>query len=827
PSPALSDSQDAEIREAAARLGGKAGYVGAGTVEFLYDTSDGTFSFMEVNTRLQVEHPVTEVTTGLDLVKLQIHIARGGTLDGDPPSTQGHAIEARLNAEDPDREFLPSAGKIELLRFPAGPGIRVDSGVEEGDEIPPEFDSMIAKVIAYGRSREEARARLLRALRQSRVIVSEGATNKAFLEATLTNPDFISGNYDTDWVDRLVASDSVNTSLAGAALIAAAIDGYREQIATEIMAFRDTANHGRPEILPGSGKLIELRFRGRRYGLTVERTAPTSYRVTSAGHIIEANLDHLGRAGKRLSCAGREYRVISVVHGANHFVEVDGVAHRIAHDEGGIVRAPSPAVVVAIAVSPGDRVKAGDRLAVIEAMKMETSINAEFAGTIRKVLARKNTQVGSGTALLVIDPGDETDVDPVHEEVDLGPYALSADDVTHHRCQHYLAALQRMLLGWDVKPAHLDSMIAPGSERCTAGGADRTVRDLEDEALEIFVDVISLFRRTLPAEGANGERRTTEEYLFDYMRDLGAHRGALPEQFTQQLLRALGHFGVDSLDHTTPDLVEALFRLAKSHARMQTQVPALLTVLEDRLAHVGDPNERFRELLDRLVHETQDRYPAVHEIALELRYATFDLPFLQEVRQREYEKVDERLAQLEHHPNQMDRAAIVKELVACSQPLKPTLSLRFAGASPRLQEALLEIMTRRYYRIRELGPFSTLRIDGIVISTTEYVYEGRRIHLASTHVAFEDLQRGVAALHEALEEIDPEYDLAVEIYARRSRVHGSPDRTEKRIRETLDAALGDLQLRRIVVAVSGPGSDVSMSGVLNFTFRRSGDGGYV
>jgi acetyl/propionyl-CoA carboxylase alpha subunit/acetyl-CoA carboxylase carboxyltransferase component len=827
PSPVLTAEQDAEIRAAAARLATASGYVGAGTVEFLYEPSNGTFSFMEVNTRLQVEHPVTEATTGLDLVKLQIHVARDGLLDGDPPPGNGCALEARLNAEDPDRGFLPSPGLIELLRLPSGPGIRVDTGVEEGDEIPPEFDSMIAKIIAHGRDRAEARSRLLRALAQCKVVVRDGASNKGFLQALVAHPIFESGDYDTGWVDRMAAIDQTATAEAGPALLAAAISGYHEQLGTEIIAFRDAANHGRPEIQPDSGKLVKLRFQGQGYELAVNRIAPRRYRIAAAGHIIEAEVESLGRTGDRLRTGDREYRVTSVVHGATHFVEIDGVGHRITHDEGGIIRAPSPAVVVAIDVVAGQRVDPGDRLVVIEAMKMETSINAEFGGIVREIPVRENTQVGSGAPLIVMEPEEETEGIRQGAVVDLESLAFPDDDLTHRGCHHYLDMLRSMLLGWDVKPADLTSLVAPGSERCAAGGANPTVRAVEDQVLEIFIDVIALFRRALPVAGAEGERRTTEEYLFDYMRDLGAHRGTLPESFTNQLLRTLSYFEVDSLDRTTPELIEALLRLAKSHARMRTQIPALLTVLEDRLAHIGEPDEHFSDLLDRLINETQDRYPGVHDIALELRYAGFDLPFLEQVRQREYEKVDQVLARLAANPTPADRAAIVRELVECPQPLKPTLSARFGGASPQLRETLLEIITRRYYRIRDLGPFSSRHIDGFVISTTEYLYKGRPIHLASTHLEYQDLKRGLSALRIALEDIGPEYDLAVEVYVRRSRQRGSPKRTQKRIRRALDARLGSLQLRRIVVAVSGPGSDVSMSGVLNFTFRPSGDGGYV
>ena len=150
PSPALSQQQDQWLREAAIRLSRKAGYQNAGTVEFLYELESQRFLFMEMNTRLQVEHPVTECTTGFDLVKLQIQVARGGRLEGEPPRTTGHAIEVRLNAEDPFNSFAPSPGVIKRFRIPTGPGVRIDTGVEEGDTIPAEFDSMIAKIIAYG-----------------------------------------------------------------------------------------------------------------------------------------------------------------------------------------------------------------------------------------------------------------------------------------------------------------------------------------------------------------------------------------------------------------------------------------------------------------------------------------------------------------------------------------------------------------------------------------------------------------------------------------------------------------------------------------------------
>src|ERR1051326_5284868 len=195
-SPVLAPEQAAELKASAERLALAVGYRGAATVEFLYHPGEKLFSFLEVNTRLQVEHPVTELTTGTDLVRLQLHVAAGGRLEGPRPGESGHAIEARLNAEDPDRDFAPAPGRIARLILPAGPGIRVDTGVSEGDTIPADFDSMIAKIIAYGSDRDSALGRLRRALSETSVVIEGGATNKSFVLELLDEPDVVSGAAD-------------------------------------------------------------------------------------------------------------------------------------------------------------------------------------------------------------------------------------------------------------------------------------------------------------------------------------------------------------------------------------------------------------------------------------------------------------------------------------------------------------------------------------------------------------------------------------------------------------------------------------------------------
>ena len=228
-STAIDPATEAAIRAAAVRLATVAGYRNAGTVEFLVDPATQQFLFMEVNTRLQVEHPVTEVTTGLDIVKLQLHVASGGRLEGSPPPVRGHAVEARLCAEDPEQGFVPAPGRLARLRLPTGAGLRVDSGVREGDVVAAEFDSQIAKIIAWGADRDEALARLRRALTQSTVVVDGGTTNRSFLLTVLEQPEVREGHIDNRWLDRFTADNGHVPPPDPLGLLSAAVEALRRR----------------------------------------------------------------------------------------------------------------------------------------------------------------------------------------------------------------------------------------------------------------------------------------------------------------------------------------------------------------------------------------------------------------------------------------------------------------------------------------------------------------------------------------------------------------------------------------------------------------------
>ena len=319
------------------------------------------------------------MTTGFDLVKAQLHVAAGGRLEGDAPPEIGHAVEARLNAEDPDRDFAPSPGRIAYLDFASGPGVRVDTGVSEGDLIPADFDSMIAKIIAYGRDRDEALARLRRALADTTVIIEGGATNKSFLLDLLDQPEVVDGSADTGWIDRVRAEGR---------LVATGTPASRWWPPPSRPTRRRRPPSGRTSSRPltAAGRRPGTRSAARSTsssaasatGSPSPRSAPTGSGSASGRAAPSGVLDVDGRAAGRVHQppARRRpgFRVVGAAHGAVHLVEVDGITHRVTRDEGGVLRSPAPALVVATPVEVGATVEAGAPVLVLESMKMETVI---------------------------------------------------------------------------------------------------------------------------------------------------------------------------------------------------------------------------------------------------------------------------------------------------------------------------------------------------------------------------------------------------------------------------------------------------------------------
>jgi acetyl/propionyl-CoA carboxylase alpha subunit/acetyl-CoA carboxylase carboxyltransferase component len=828
PCPVLSTEQDRALRLSALRLSQAAGYHNAGTVEFLYQPESQRFFFMEMNTRLQVEHPITECTTGLDLVKLQIHVARGGRLEGEPPRTTGHAIEVRLNAEDPDNSFAPAPGAIERFRILTGPGVRIDTGVAEGDSVPAEFDSMIAKLIAFGHDRKEALSRLQRALQESVVVIRGGTSNKAFLLELLNRDEVKQSAVDIGWLDRLAGSgEELYRPHADVALMAAAIEAYDAELAVERTQFYASAVRGRPQVRSTVGRTVALRYRGQSYAPKIYRLDTHRYRVEMDGSRVDIDIDRLGTFEYWLICSGQRFRIVSVVQGLNHHIEVDGVSHRIDRDDGGVVHAPSPAVVVSIAVKPGDQVSAGDRLAVLEAMKMEMEVIAPFSGRVRCVTVIPNLQVDTGTPILQIDPdaGNETVVTAGRVVLGMShPSTGDAEDVLS-RWRQDLQELRQLMLGFDAEPTHTTQFLAERSRNCPPDAEDTSQN--ENEILDIFVDICSLFHREPTVNGpVAGESPSSEAYLFSYLRMIETRGNGLPPAFVVALRRALAHYGVERLDRSL-ELEDGLLCIYKSHQRVEQQIASIRLLLERRLERVAGSsplaNGTFRLLLDRMIFVTRELFPAVSDLAREVRYRYFDQPLFEQARKQAYEQVEDHLAHVAADPEVSDRRARVRALVDCPQPLMGLFSSKFANAPPMLLQLMLEVLTRRYYRIRTLVEFHSWLEEGKCFVAAEHDHEGKRIHVFTTHADYAHLTDAARALFPLIAEIPTNHDIVLDFYLWHSNRLNDPEVTQKEVCSMLHDAGFPRSIRRIVVAIGSPGSDQGVSGMQYFTYRPNND----
>ena len=403
PAPGLSPALRRAMGEAAVKAAQAIGYVGAGTVEFLLDAR-GEFFFMEMNTRLQVEHPVTEAITGLDLVAWQIRVARGEAL----PITQeqvpliGHAIEVRLYAEDPDHDFLPATGTLALYREPAaGPGRRVDSGVAEGDTVSPFYDPMLGKLIAWGENREEARQRLLAMLAET--AVGGVKTNLAFLRRVLAHPAFAAAELDTGFIPRHQAQLLPLAGELPESFWQLAASAF---VQGEAVRVRDDDPHS-----PWSATA------GWRAGLPSE--TDLALRCGDAQRMVRLRPASLPRAqlvGEQLVVEqdGLRRQHLAIRRGTSLYLQwagelrevqrVDPIAEAgAAHQAHGGLTAPMNGSIVRVLVEAGQHVEAGAALVVLEAMKMEHSIRAPQAGVVKGLYCSEGEMVSEGAALVELE----------------------------------------------------------------------------------------------------------------------------------------------------------------------------------------------------------------------------------------------------------------------------------------------------------------------------------------------------------------------------------------------------------------------------------------
>lgn len=784
PCPALSPDQEKALREAAVRIARSAGYVNAGTVEFLFDPKDGQFFFMEMNTRLQVEHPVTEATTGLDLVRLQMQVARGEKLPGDaPPPTRGCAIEVRLCAEDPERGFAPAPGRVVAFRPALGPGIRTDSGVREGDQIPVEFDSMISKIVAHGATREEARARLARALLETLVVVEGGTTNRAFLLKLLNHPDFSAVRFDTSWIDKLMSGGGCeNGPDAYAALMVTAIQLHERQFDEQELNFFAAAARGRPSLPSPRRRPIELRYGGAAYEFSISTLEPGAFRVQVDGGHLDVRLEHDGPYESRFCYdtpqGVKRHRVVSVPAGLDHLIEIDGCAYRVSRDPGGLLRAPAPGLVLFVHVAEGAQVKAGDRLLGLEAMKMEMPVTAPFDARVRKVLVGQSVQVSAGDPLLVLEPDVQEKAEVKEATRITFPKDGAVEESPARAFRATLRELRRLMLGFDITEERVGSLLkrwgaAFPDDPARSNGDPDSVHALPPdyeavrELVALYLDVETLFSKQYSEIDSSAPRLSSEQYLHIYLREHRAEGRGLPEEFLQTLKEALAHYKVTSLTESGR-LRDALVWLHRSHQNVSLKNRVVVAVLQrclDRPAWrsaVREPS--FRELLDRLVGLTLEQAAGVCEAAQQVRYALFEGRVLEERRREALWRVDVSLETLHADPNAPDRAARMAELVSTPFSLMGHLSQHLETGDAATKALVLEVMARRFYRTQALSEPCVLSVGGRVHLLARCQSQGHPASTLSTHLTLSEMEETAAGILKIVSQLPEDAHLVLDLY---------------------------------------------------------------
>jgi propionyl-CoA carboxylase alpha chain len=416
PSPVVDAALRSRMGEAAVAAARSVGYVGAGTVEFLVEPGGG-FYFLEMNTRLQVEHPVTELVTGLDLVRLQLLVAEGAPLPAEVLAAsvnwaRGHAIEARLYAEDPEQDFLPSTGTLHRFAIEEGEGVRVDAGVVDGSLVSPYYDPMLAKVIAWAPTREGAARRLARALAGARL--HGVTTNRDLLLAVLGDGEFLAGTADVQFLSRRSPAElAVSARHPEAERLHAAAAALAEQAARHASAavlpavpsgFRNNPSQPQSVRYAAASRELDVSYRFGRQGLesaAVDGEPLDLVLFSASATAVDCELGGLRRLVE-VAAAGDDVYVDSPL-GSTVLRRLPRFPAPEREVGAGSLVAPMPGVVARVSVAPGESVEAGQEVLVVESMKMEHAVRAPVAGVVAAVRVEAGSQVEAGTVLAVLE----------------------------------------------------------------------------------------------------------------------------------------------------------------------------------------------------------------------------------------------------------------------------------------------------------------------------------------------------------------------------------------------------------------------------------------
>ena len=555
PAPELDDQVDWALQHAAHTLATACGYVGVGTAEFLLLPDDESFYFLEMNTRLQVEHTVTEAIYGIDLVAYQIDVARGVSLEDETfPEARGVALEARLNAEDPDDHFAPRTGTLVRFSPPDGPWVRVDTGYAQGNQIPSAFDSNIAKIITWGVNRRDALARMQQALFDTSCAVETGLSNKSLLLELIRESSFRDGPVQTRWLESYLPDRTppgARPHLA-VALAAAAIGDHLNARRQELRLFFAEALTGLPRRARKPGPRV-LKYMVDRQLLEVEMSclSPMTYLVGCGPWEAVVEARSAGANTMILDVDGQRYGVVRVLASDQLHLDVDGIAHRFEKVSDGKIAARVPAAINQIHVCVGDVVEAGQRLITLEAMKMEFPVDAPISGTVEAILVGPAQSIDAGQILVELAPA-------AGEEEDLGPAIELPRRQREQLPLHQV--LRACLLGYDI-----DDAIQQRALNALIDAPDTLSVEQLLELWSVYISGACLFWKGPGDDAVNDAGESSAEQLAWFLRRRRLDEDALSPQFITRLSHYLGLHGVPAAA-SGARLDNALVRLFQTRA---------------------------------------------------------------------------------------------------------------------------------------------------------------------------------------------------------------------------------------------------------------------
>jgi len=869
PAPDLGAATSQALVTAARRLVEACGYVGVVTVGFEVaharpggsakagpagDDAAAPIRLTGLRAQELCEQATTEETYDVDLTRLALAVARGVSLDGQAlPQASGHAVQVRLRARDVHAEPLAAGpAEVMLLDVPPTSGVRVDAELRPGDAVSAASPTL-ASLSAWGHSRGQALSRLRRTLDLSSAVVRGGTSDRALLLGLLRAADFAAGAVDDGWLARNVAEGTLTAAPNAVALLVAAAEAYDADLAAAEAAFLAKAARGRPEKPEEVGGRVLLGYRGAVYSLRVDLNAPGDYRVGIPEAVAHLRVERIGEYERRVTCGGRRYRVVVSADGSVLHIEVDGELHLVTREDGVVVRTAFPAFVVSLLVGPGDRVQAGKPVAVLESMKMESTVPAPFSGDVIRLEVASNVQVEAGAPLMRLradEARNEAQAAPVGPRVDLSGFTHGRD-TRQKPCDRVYGPLRDYLLGYDLDPTTLTRLLAAQRRLAELSPPDdASLLECEDSLLDLYADLGALSRPRTEATaydddgGGVGEddgesdvrTGSAQEYLIAFLRWLDADQAMLPASYRARLLQALGRYGVHSLERT-PELESAVVRLYRSTWRVKELAGVITQILTRRLdetdALLGLFGSKARTVLDRLAAATQGRQQDVADLARDVRFHFLDEPVLESVVSDVYAEMEGHFLTLAANPRRPDRSHRIERLVWCPHPMRAMLLRQWHGAGDGpdgigLRTCVLEVYTRRFYRTHTVRGLHVEEVGGRLLAAADYAEDGTEHHVVVGHVPLDELpdySRAVAE-HLAAAHLPEATEIVIDLATWHNRPRISIDEMAAETGNLLGRCEFGRRMQRVeltVTSTAGVGKDHMRTQHVSFSQNEGGE----